>query len=75
MRDDLLNAEDGSQQTGKPVDADAALGKLTLLSLLGAQECRRLISVLTADALGYLAAIPGSAFLAWLAEWLLRRTN
>ncbi|MDR3207043.1 MAG: polyprenyl synthetase family protein [Oscillospiraceae bacterium] len=75
IQDDLLNAEGDSRETGKPVGTDTTQNKLTFLSLLGPEECRRLIAALTDDGKKYLAPIPNREFLLWLADWLTGRSR
>jgi geranylgeranyl diphosphate synthase type II len=54
ITDDLLDVEGSAEQTGKRVQKDAARGKLTYPSLLGAEESRQRAEELTQQAQAHL---------------------
>jgi geranylgeranyl diphosphate synthase type II len=74
IRDDVLDVESDSETLGKPAQADAYNVKSTFASLLGAEECERLIREETQKAIDALApAFADGAFLVWLARTLSER--
>ncbi|MDR2671354.1 MAG: polyprenyl synthetase family protein [Oscillospiraceae bacterium] len=73
IRDDLLDEEGDPMVTGKLTGVDRENNRVTFLSLLGRDECVRIIDDLTKDAVGYLTPFENHAFLAWLAEDLAHR--
>lgn len=74
--DDLLDATGDTSVLGKPVGSDDKNGKITAVSLLGAEKCRRLASEYTEDALGALDCFDGdTALLKELTELLLKRNK
>lgn len=74
IRDDVLDQVSTTDELGKPVGSDAAVGKETFASLLGAERCAQLVREHTRLAQAALSpAIPDNAFLLWLAEVLADR--
>jgi len=54
IADDLLDVEGSEAETGKPVGADAAAGKATFVSILGAERARAQAELLVAQAAAHL---------------------
>jgi farnesyl diphosphate synthase len=54
IADDLLDVEGDSAETGKPVGADAAAGKATFVSILGAERARAQARLLVDQAVAHL---------------------
>jgi farnesyl diphosphate synthase len=54
IADDLLDVEGSSAETGKPVGADAAAGKATFVSILGAERARAQAQLLVDQAIAHL---------------------
>jgi farnesyl diphosphate synthase len=54
IADDLLDVEGSSAETGKPVGADAAAGKATFVSILGAERARAQAQLLVDQAVAHL---------------------
>src|SRR6201994_895863 len=52
IADDLLDVEGSAAETGKPVGADAAAGKATFISILGAERARAQAELLVNQAVG-----------------------
>ena len=73
MKDDLLNAEGNQEVIGKATGTDAASGKPTMLKLIGADECKKMISELTVRAKEALASFEDNGFLLWIADLLSAR--
>ena len=74
IRDDVLDQISTTEELGKPVGSDAALGKTTYASLFGIEKCARLVEEHTEKckaALGGCFAEPG--FLLWLPDMLAVR--
>ena len=76
LRDDLLDVESSTAELGKPVGSDEKNGKSTLLSLRGAEYCRRRVQEETDRAVGILRSDFGAPeFLIWLTQQLAGRKN
>jgi geranylgeranyl diphosphate synthase type II len=71
MLDDLENAFGSSADIGKPVGTDKEKGKLTILSVVGVDECKKLCHKVLEDAMGYLGSLGDTGFIAWLTEEVL----
>lgn len=54
IADDLLDVEGSAAETGKPVGADAAAGKATFVSILGAERARAQAELLINQAVAHL---------------------
>jgi farnesyl diphosphate synthase len=54
IADDLLDVEGSTEETGKPVGADAAAGKATFVSILGAERARAQARLLVDQAVAHL---------------------
>jgi len=54
IADDLLDVEGSATETGKPVGADAAAGKATFVSILGAERARAQAELLIRQAMAHL---------------------
>jgi geranylgeranyl diphosphate synthase, type II len=74
ITDDLLDVEGDADRTGKRVNKDAARGKLTYPSLLGAAESRRRAERLCQEAREHLAPLgPSAGRLLELLSFVLER--
>ena len=74
IRDDMLDEISTTEELGKPVGSDAEEGKVTFASLLGIEECARLVEEHTALAVEALGdAFGDSTFVLWLARELAGR--
>jgi farnesyl diphosphate synthase len=61
IADDLLDVEGSAAETGKPVGADAAAGKATFVSILGADRARAQAELLINQAVAHLDLFGGRA--------------
>ena len=75
IRDDMLDIEGDTATLGKTVGKDEKSEKSTFPSLLGMDECRRLVEGLTEEAVRAVSGSDKGAFLAELARSLTDRTN
>jgi len=74
IRDDVLDRISTEAELGKPIGSDETVGKTTYASLLGVEECCRLVKQYTERARASLEAVfPEAAFLFALAECLADR--
>ena len=74
MQDDILDVEGDAATLGKTIGKDAKSGKSTFPALLGIEECRRQISILTEQAIAALSPLGEAAFLSELARRLVGRS-
>lgn len=75
IQDDILDIEGDAAVLGKSTGKDSKSEKSTFPSLLGLEECRMLVEMLTEEAIGALEPLGGSTFLAGLAHSLVGRVN
>ena len=76
IKDDLLDVTSTAQVLGKPIGSDAQQGKVTYVTLAGAEECQRAVERYTAQAKQALDGAPwvgGTRFLLELADHLILR--
>ena len=75
IRDDLLDVISTTEELGKPVGSDSANEKYTFVSLLGQEECVRLVAEHTRLAKEAVCGSPlqNAEFLCWLADELAGR--
>ena len=76
IRDDILDCISTDEELGKPVGSDVENQKSTFVSLLGLDECRRLVDHYTAQAVAALRAFSGNTTpLSVFAMNLAKRNN
>ena len=74
IRDDVLDTVSTVDELGKPIGSDAAEKKTTFVSLLGVEECSRLVHEHTEKAKSAIAGLfSDTDFLCWLADVLADR--
>ena len=74
IRDDVLDTISTVDELGKPIGSDAAEKKTTFVSLLGVEECTRLVHEHTEKAKSAIAGLfSDTDFLCWLADVLADR--
>lgn len=74
IRDDVLDTISTVDELGKPIGSDAAEKKTTFVSLLGVEECSRLVHEYTEKAKSAIAGLfSDTDFLCWLADVLADR--
>ena len=74
IRDDVLDTISTVNELGKPIGSDAAEKKTTFVSLLGVEECSRLVHEHTEKAKSAIAGLfSDTDFLCWLADVLADR--
>lgn len=74
IRDDVLDTISTVDELGKPIGSDAAGKKTTFVSLLGVEECSRLVHEHTEKAKSAIAGLfSDTDFLCWLADVLADR--
>ena len=76
VRDDVLDEIATEQELGKPIGSDRGNDKVTFASLMGLEECERVIREETEKAISALSGRFGDAeFLIWLATTLAERKS
>ena len=76
IQDDILDCTSTDEELGKPVGSDEENQKSTFVSLLGIEECRKIVNELTAQALGALDSFDGdTSYLRRFALELAERRN
>ncbi len=75
IRDDMLDVTSTSQEMGKSVRTDVVNGKTTFASILGLEECARIIDEQTAIAEEAAAIFDNAGFFSWFARMLADRKN
>jgi farnesyl diphosphate synthase len=76
IADDLLDVEGSAAETGKPVGADAAAGKATFVSILGAGRARAQADLLARQAVAHLDLFEQRAeLLRHVARFVIARRN
>lgn len=75
IQDDILDIEGDEQIFGKPIGSDAENGKSTYPSLLGLEECHKLVHKLSEDAVSALGAFNDAGILPELAKALAERKS
>ncbi|MDP4110016.1 MAG: polyprenyl synthetase family protein [Bacillota bacterium] len=73
IKDDMLDVTGCEREIGKPVGSDKSRNIPTYMSLLGGQECARLVDELTKKAVAAVIDLPDSEFLCALAEAMAGR--
>ena len=75
IRDDLLDVEGRTEVIGKPAGSDVQLNKATYPGLLGIEASRKRCDELLEEGLGFIAGLPRTASLTWLARFIVDRGN
>ena len=73
IKDDILDVTSSFEKLGKAIGSDIENGKTTYVTLLGVDECQRLVDELTDDALKALDAFPNNEALKEYALYLAKR--
>ena len=73
--DDILDVTSTLEKLGKMAGSDAQNGKSTYVTLLGVEECQRLVDKLTDDAMSALDAFENNDALTEYAKYLADREN
>ena len=73
IRDDLLDVEGRTEDIGKPAGSDVQLNKATYPGLLGIEASRKRCDELLEEGLGFIAGLPRTASLTWLARFIVDR--
>ena len=75
IKDDILDVTSTLEKLGKMAGSDAQNGKSTYVTLLGVEECQRLVDKLTDDAMSALDAFENNDALTEYAKYLADREN
>jgi len=75
IRDDMLDVTSTEQEMGKSVRIDMVNGKSTFASILGLEECARIVDEQTAIAEEEAAVFDNAGFFRWFARKLANRKN
>lgn len=73
IKDDILDVTGSLEKVGKPSGSDAQNGKVTYITLLGVEECQKLVDKLTDDALSALDVFEDNVALKEYALYLAKR--
>lgn len=73
IKDDILDVTSSLEKLGKLTGSDAQNGKSTYVTLLGVEECQKLVDKLTAEALSALDVFENNDALKEYAEYLAKR--
>lgn len=75
IRDDMLDELSTEEELGKPIGSDKAEGKVTFLTLYGAEKCADMVEKITQAACDAAQELPDADFLCALALALATRKN
>ncbi len=73
IKDDILDVTSSFEKLGKSIGSDIENGKMTYVTLLGVEECQKLVDKLTDDALKALDAFENNEALKEYALYLAKR--
>lgn len=73
IKDDILDVTSSFEKLGKSIGSDIENGKTTYVTLLGVEECQKLVDELTDDALKALGAFENNEVLKEYALYLAKR--
>ncbi len=75
IRDDMLDELSTEAELGKPIGSDQAEGKITFMTLYGAEKCAIIVERLTEGAKAAARELPDGEFLCELAERMANRSH
>lgn len=76
IRDDVLDVISTAEELGKPIGSDEESGKTTFLTLLGIDECNKIVREKTDEAKKVITeAFSDAEIFCWLADTLAERKN